>query len=104
MSLILPVNQVDAGTATNGYTLALDNSHQPYDCFNLTAIHSDNEVINEFYELVETRLRGVFGIEPMDGDDDNLLLVWRCSTAAQWKVDDMKKCIKLAWELITMFE
>ena len=69
----------------------------------LEAVHADSDVVEKFFELIEWRLHGIYGMTTMDGDNDDILITW-CIKPRIFQIQEMVKAIKMIWELVTMFD
>ena len=92
----------------NEYRLSIDKNYQnDYRAakkhYVLEAVHADSDVVEKFFELVEWRLHGVYGMTTMDGDNDDILITWSIKPSVS-QIQEMLKAIQMTWELVTMFE
>lgn len=95
---------LSAQAIKNEYWIAVDKTYSPQDkCFDLTATHQDHDQVEKFYELIEWRLHQIYSIKVIDGDDDNLLIIWSSVPTVNQRLQ-METAIALTWKLVTMFD
>lgn len=100
-----PLLQVDK----DGYGFELSRTQDPrYKdlgkvIFQLKVDHQDQDISVKFLKMIDIQLDNILSISTMDGEDEELLIIWGTNPRDQY-IKDMNKCILGAWNFLTSFD